>query len=486
MPPMTGIAPDEAVPGWRDILSRDYAPATLLVCLGIWLHAADSLIVATMLPAMIAEIGGSELVSWTVVLYELGTLIVGVASGTLAIRHGVRVPMGCAAALFAFGCGLAAVAPAMWVVLVGRLVQGLGGGGLMALAFVTVSVLFPPRLVPRAIAAVSATWGASAFLGPLIGGLFVEYATWRAGFWFFAAQAGIMALWIGLGLKVDEVPRDGNRPAGLFLRRLALLSAGVVCVALAGVAVEAVRTVLLVAAGLVCLAVFLRMDANAGANRLLPRRVTDIRTGPGAAFAMITAFAVATIAFAVYGPLLLVTIYGVSPLVAGYLIALESIGWTLAALAVAGFGERTDLKFIALGMGVIALSVVAFVVVLPYGGIWLVGAVAVIEGAGFGMAWSFLLRQTTALAAAGDVERIAGGIPTVQWLGYALGAAYAGIVANTFGFAVALEAGDVRDAATAIFAACVPFAVLGLVALVFFTRAVRAARRAEPPSATPV
>ena len=131
---MTNAAPDNAVPAWRDIFSRDYVPATVLVCLGVWLHAADSLIVATMLPAMIAEIGGGELVSWNVALYELGTIIMGVASGALALRFGVRVPMGAAAGLFAFGCALAAVAPAMWVVLVGRLIQGLGGGGLMALA----------------------------------------------------------------------------------------------------------------------------------------------------------------------------------------------------------------------------------------------------------------------------------------------------------------------------------------------------------------
>ena len=269
-----------------------------------------------------------------------------------------------------------------------------------------------------------------------------------------------------------------RRRPGFSLRRLGLLSAGVVCIALAGVDVEAVRTTVLAAGGLACLALFMRLDRTAGASRLLPDGAADMRTTSGAAFAMILFLGLATIAFTAYGPLLMVTIHGVSPLVAGYLVALTAIGWTLAALVVAGFGEATDLRCIVLGVVLIALSVAGFLWALPYGNVWAVAVVAAVEGAGFGTAWSFLLRQTTTLAAPGEAERIAGGMPTVQRLGYALGAAYIGIVANGFGFAAALETGDARDAGTAIFAAGVPFAVLALIALALF---VRAARRASGP-----
>ena len=162
--------PDDAPVGWTDILTRRHGPALALVCLGVWLHAANGLLVATMLPALVAEIGGAALVGWTISLYEIGTILTGAASGLLATRHGVRLPMSVAAAVFAAGCAVSALAPAMSVVLAGRLLQGLGGGGLMALAFVATGVLFPRPLIPRAIAAMSALWGVSAFLGPLIGG----------------------------------------------------------------------------------------------------------------------------------------------------------------------------------------------------------------------------------------------------------------------------------------------------------------------------
>ncbi|MDE0253564.1 MAG: MFS transporter, partial [Rhodospirillaceae bacterium] len=96
---------------------RGHRAALILVCAGVWLHAADSLLVATMLPALVAEIGGEALIGWTVSLYEIGTILTGAASGLLAARYGVRLPMTIAAAAFAAGCAISALAPSMWVVL---------------------------------------------------------------------------------------------------------------------------------------------------------------------------------------------------------------------------------------------------------------------------------------------------------------------------------------------------------------------------------
>ena len=76
---------DEAV-RWREILNRKYGVSLALVCLGIWLHAADSLLVATMVPAIVADIGGAELISWTVALYGIGSIVAGASSGLLALQ----------------------------------------------------------------------------------------------------------------------------------------------------------------------------------------------------------------------------------------------------------------------------------------------------------------------------------------------------------------------------------------------------------------
>ena len=334
---------------WREFLGSSHASPLALVCLAVWLHAADSLIVATMLPAIVAEIGGAALVGWSVSLYEIGSIVAGAASALLTMRYGLRTPMSLAAVLFGIGCALSVVSPNMPLVLVGRALQGLGGGGLVAMSFVAVGVLFPRRYTARAMAAVSTVWGVSAFLGPLVGGVFVEYATWRWGFGFFAIQAFGLAAWIALRRAASEADKTGER-TGFPLRRLAVLCLAVILVAFGGVEIEAVRTTSLVGAGLICLAVFLWLDRSAAGNRLLPLRPFDLRRPTGAALLMILSLSIATIAITAFGPLLVTAIHDASPLTAGYIVASSSVGWTVLAVLVSGSPERLDRLMIALGM----------------------------------------------------------------------------------------------------------------------------------------
>jgi MFS family permease len=438
--------------------------------LAVWLHAADSLIVATMMPSIVAEIGGTAFVGWTVSLYEVGSIVAGAASAVLTMRHGLRAPMAIAAVVFGTGCALAALSPNMATLLVGRALQGLGGGGLVAMSFVAVGLLFPRRYAARALAAVSTLWGVSAFLGPLVGGAFVELGSWRAGFWFFALQALALAAWIAA--RPDPAARAGAPMTGrLPLARLALLCVAVVLVAAAGVRIEPVRTSALVAGGVACLALFLAWDGRAGESRLLPRRPLDPRRPTGAALLMILALSMATIAITAYGPLLVTSIHGASALTAGYIVACSSIGWTVMAVLVSGLPERFDRLLIACGMVVVTLSIVGFLVAVPRGPVWLIAVCAALEGGGFGMAWTFILRRTTALAEPDESRRIAGSIPTVQRLGYALGAACVGVVANASGLLTMQSAGAAADVAQAIFLACLPAAAVGLLAMVRLLRA---------------
>ncbi len=455
--------------GWGEVLSHQYLPSLMLVSLGVWLHAAESLLVATMMPAIIAEIGGAEQVAWTIALYEIGSIVAGATGGLLALRYGIRMPMGVAALAYAAGSAVAALAPSMWVLLLGRILQGLGGDGLMALSFVAVGHLFPRRLTARVMAAITTLWGASSLAGPLIGGLFVEFSTWRNGFWFFVLQAVFLALWIGVGVKLPESPKAGRNGQALPVLRLLALSGGVLLIAYAGIDIEVFRTSALILAGLVCLAVFLWLDGHAEENRLLPKRPFSLFAPASAALAMIMCFAAATVAIIAYGPLLMTGLHGMTALSAGYVIAVASISWTIAAVIVSGAPERHDPKFIAAGMVLIATSVAGFCYAVPYGPVWLILFFAVLQGVGFGLAWTFTLRRATELAPTADQERIAGALPTSQRLGYALGAAYIGVAANAAGFADAKTGAELARAGTVIFSACLPIVVVGLVAMLRFT-----------------
>lgn len=464
---------------WGEFLGSPYAASLALVCTAVWLHAADSLIVATMLPSIVAEIGGAALVGWSVSLYEIGSIVAGAASALLTMRFGLRTPMSMAAALFGLGCIVSAVSPTMPLLLTGRTLQGLGGGGLVAMGFVAVGMIFPRRYTARAMAVVSTLWGVSAFAGPLVGGFFVEYATWRWGFAFFACQAFALAVWIVLQSDAGATRFKADAAAAFPVGRLSLLCLAVVLVALGGVEVSILRTIPSVAAGLVCLIGFLWLDDRAGDIRLLPRHPFDPRHPSGAALLMILSMSMATIAITAFGPLLVTTIHSVSALTAGYIVACSSIGWTVMAVLVSGSPERFDRLMIALGMAVVSLSILGFLYAVPNGPVWLIAVFAAMEGGGFGMAWTFILRQATVLADAAEVQRVSGAIPTIQRLGYALGAAYVGIVANASGLLSMETAADAAKIARWVFVSCVPFAAIGLIAMSVLVRRRKGKSRPE-------
>lgn len=469
---------------WRALLTGPHAAALALICLSVWLHSADSLMVATMLPSIVAEVGGAALVGWSVSLYEIGSIIAGSASALLTMRYGLRKPMICAASLFAAGCLVSALSHSMPLVLTGRLLQGLGGGGLVALGFVAAGVIFPRSHTARVMAAISTLWGVSAFIGPLIAALFVEYANWRWGFAFFGLQAVALALLIALRPEPENARGTGE--AGRFpLKRLALLSAGIVLVASAGVEIGPLRTPALMIAGLACLAMFLWLDGRGGKSRLLPRAAFDPRHPTGAALLMILCLSMATIAITAFGPLLITAIHDAPPLAVGYIIVCSSVGWTLTAILVSGSPERYDRFFIALGMGLVCLSIPGFLYAVPRGPLWLIAMMAALEGGGFGMAWTFILRRCTALAAPDEVQRVSGAIPTVQRAGYALGAVVIGMVANATGFLDLQREGSAATVSNWVFIACIPFAMIGLWAMVMFLRE-RPMAQARGPRRDPV
>jgi MFS family permease len=473
--------PSEQAYGWRAILDSGLVGRLALLCFGVWLHAADGLMVATIIPAIVADIGGATLIAWTFALYEVGSIVAGAASALVVVRFGLRVAMSTAGVLYMLGCLLSAASPEMPIMLAGRLVQGFGGGSLVALSFISVIRLFPRELVPRAVAAMSLIWGVSAFTGPLVGGLFAELHLWRGAFVFFALQAAVLSLWIFKALGDDAEKRsrqEGGRFPGW---RLTALSLGVISIASAGIDVSFARSTSCVVLGIGLLLLFLLLDSRQVSHRLLPRRPLDPRHGVGAALLMVFCFTAATIAISVYGPILMTVLLGASALEAGYVLALSSIGWSVLAILTSSARERHDGALILAGMGVLTLSIVGFIVAVPNGPLALIALFAFLEGAGFGMAWTFILRKATALAVGDERDRIASALPTVQRLGYAVGASYVGIVANVLGFSDNLNPAVAHSVAFWLFVMCLPLAGIGLAAAVAF---VLHGRRREVASAT--
>ncbi len=432
-----------------------------VVCLGVWLHAADTLVTTTVMPSAIAEIGGLPFVYWTIALYELGSIVAGAVTGLAAVRFGLRDSMCGAALVYALGCAASALAPSMAVMLVARLVQGLGGGAMLALSYVGVSLLFPEQLWPRVLALVAGVWGVSSLVGPLVGGALASAGLWRGAFWAFAAQAlALVALTPVLIARAATAAGESGAIPG---RQILALTVGVLAISAAGVQENVAATVGLIVLGLVALRLVLYLEGTTR-QRLFPPTPFSFAVTWGPGFVMVAALATATVSFTVYGPLLLAKLFAVVPFTAGFMVAIESVAWTLAAIAFAGASEQSETTLIRVGAVLIAAAVAGLGVTMPHGPVWALVPWLTLQGAGFGMCWAFLLRRIVAGVPAGERERASSAMPTLQMIGYAVGSAATGIVANALGLIEGAPLEVVRTVAFWVFAAFLPLAALGVVA----------------------
>jgi predicted MFS family arabinose efflux permease len=195
--------------------------------------------------------------------------------------------------------------------------------------------------------------------------------------------------------------------------------------------------------------------------RLFPREAAKLRTVVGAGYASMFLLTAASMGFAIYGPPILQTLRGYSPLWAGYVVGVESLAWTAAAFLVADASGRWDAVWVRAG----ALCLVASVIVLPWALAdrplaWvLVGASLL--GAAFGLSWSFISMRV--MAALSDEDRAIGAsaIMAVRQTGAAVGAALAGAAANLVGFSQGLSAETARAASVSVFLVAIPLALAG-------------------------
>jgi MFS family permease len=453
---------------WRALWASGDLFRFCFVSCGILLHATNETMVATIMPAMVGDLSDVELVGWSLALYELGAISAGAAAGRLASRLPLRTNMVAAALVYAAGALVCSAAPAMPVFLAGRVIEGLGGGALVALAFVSVERLFDKSIWPQLFAIISGVWGIAAFAGPLLGAVIAQDLSWRWAFGLFSVGGLAMAATSLAVLTGPATKADGRRdalPPFPFVP-LACLAAAVSLIGAAGVSIAVVRSSALLALGLAGLVLFFMLDARAPAARLFPSRLFDWRGKVGSGMTMIATFSVATCSFAVYGPLILTSLHGIPVLTTGYVIAAESISWSVFSILVAGAPPRRERAIIVGGALMITAGIAGFAFTVPAGSIPLILGCALLQGGGFGIAWPFVTRIIVAAAAKGERTIASSAVPTMQRIGYAVGSALCGIVANASGFSEGLSSATAAGVAKWLFLAFVPLGLLGCAAAI--------------------
>jgi predicted MFS family arabinose efflux permease len=165
--------------------------------------------------------------------------------------------------------------------------------------------------------------------------------------------------------------------------------------------------------------------------------------------------------FAIYAPPILQELRGYSPLWAGYVIGVESIAWTVTALAVAHVAGSWDARWTRIGALMLVTSLFILASTMADGHLAWVLVGGALMGAAFGFSWSFMGRRI--MAALSDEDRAIGSsaITAVRQTGAAAGAAISGVAANVVGFSQGLTDASARAASVWVFASVIPLALVG-------------------------
>ena len=403
---------------------------------GVALHAVNVYVATTIMPSVVAEIGGLAYYAWSTTVFVIASIIGSTLTAQVLERLAPRGAYRLAVALFAAGTLVCGAAPSMPLLLVGRTIQGLGGGLLFALSYAMIRRVFPEPLWPRALALIAGMWGVASLLGPFIGGLCAELHQWRLAFLVLLPVTAVF------GLLADRVlththPEAVQSVARIPVSRLALLTTAVLCVSagsvagstagqLAGIGLAAGLTVALV-----------RVESRAKV-RLLPHDAFALNQPLGAIYATMALLIVGTTT-EIFVPYMLQTLHGLPPLAAGYVTVIEAVTWTFASIAVSGLAERGARLVLVACPAVMALGLAGLAWHMPRSEpqalAWVCVWLALI-GVGIGMGWPHLLNRVLVVAPDDEQDLAASSITTIQLFAAAFGTAIGGMVANFAGLTV--------------------------------------------------
>ncbi|MEM7194223.1 MAG: MFS transporter [Pseudomonadota bacterium] len=465
------IAVDRVVK-WRDLINRKYLSDLLILALAIWLHAANSMLTTTIMPAAVDEIGGVSLISWAFSLYLVGSVAAACSVSLIVASFGMRRTMFWAAVVYGAGCAICAGAPNMPVMLSGRLVQGMGGGSLVAMVFVIQDRLFPNRFAPRIVAFLSMVWTTSAFCGPIIGGAFATYSSWRLAFAAFVIQAALLCVAVLYKIRPEQAASKLDLDDFPIVRILTIAGA-VFSFSMAGYLHDPLYSALFIVTGVGLIVLFVFRDRSAGNSRLMPERAFSLDQITGSGILMTLVFSLSMMSFLVYGPFLLIEIYQLNAFQAGLVVLMESVGWGAGAILFSGVAPEREPVLLRVG-GLFAFAGLALLTwFVPFGPLWAVVATAFLANAGFGTIWGYIIKNVVGQAGTPDKDRASSIVPSTQQTGFAIGASLSGLLANSLGIELSVSVEGMQFVAFWLFAAFVPPLVVGYLLLWRFASAIR-------------
>lgn len=197
--------------------------------LAMLLAALSQTVLSAAMPTMVGELGGVDQMLWVMTAYILASTIMMPIYGKMSDLIGRKGPLVVAILTFMLGSVIGALAPDMGILIIGRVVQGLGGGGLIILSQAIIADVIPARERGKYMGIIGAVFAVSSVIGPLLGGWLTEQVDWRWTFW-LNIPLGLVALTAAITLL--HLPRgNGERPS-IDVAGIMTLAAGTACLIL--------------------------------------------------------------------------------------------------------------------------------------------------------------------------------------------------------------------------------------------------------------
>lgn len=295
------------------------------------LAAMDGTIVATAIPTIVRDLGGFALFPWVFSSYLLAQAASIPVYGKLADLYGRKPILLLGSGIFLLGSALSGLSWGMVPLIVFRGVQGLGAGAIISITTTVVGDIYTVQERAKIQGLLSSVWGIAAIVGPAAGGLLVQYVSWH---WIFYINLpiGMGALTV-IGLYLHEaVAKRAHRidywgsvllTIGMVLMILGLLEGGV------GWAWNSVPAAAVLGLGGILLVGFVAAESRA-AEPVLPLWVFRHRMLSTANIGSLVV-GLLTIGLSSFLPTFVQGVQGATPLVAGFALAVMSLGWPLAS-----------------------------------------------------------------------------------------------------------------------------------------------------------
>ncbi len=440
-------------------LDRRVLTLASVVILGAVMSIIDTTIVNVALETLATQLHAPlDEVQWVSTAYLLALATVIPLTGWAAERYGPkRVWMG-SVAIFTAGSILSGLASSIGMLIVFRALQGLAGGMILPIGVIILAQAAGPQRMGRVMSVVGVPMLLGPVLGPVLGGLLLQFASWR---WIFFVNlpigiAGLALAWHLLPSGRAEAT-GGDAPDRLDWTGLALLSPGSALVVFglseiaSGGGIASTGSWAPILAGAALIALFVRHALHTS-DPLIDVRLLARRSRYAAA-----AVASFVVGGALFGTLLVLPLYfqvarGEDVLATGLLMAPQGLG---AAAAMPLAGRITDRvgggKVAIVGIALLVLGTLAFTTVDSNPSLLLLEAGLVVRGIGLGCTMMPVSAAAYAALSSGEVPRATSALNVVRRIGGSVGtAALAVVLSTSLGSAVSTApAGGGRGSAAA-------------------------------------